>query len=84
MTHEPEGEMDARKLVHEVVQTTNDSNPDLEGSVLTGWVLISEWSDPEGQRWLSRLSGSGMGESSPPPWQQQGYLWNALNGWPGE
>lgn len=79
-----ENEVDARKSIHEAIQDTNDSSPDLEGSVLTGWVLISEWSDPEGRRWLSRLSGNAGGESSPPSWQIEGYMFNALHSWPEE
>jgi hypothetical protein len=78
----PEASRDARKQVHEIVQSTNDSQPDLDGSILTNWVLIAEWSDVEGERWLSRLTGCSGGEDSPPNWQSEGMLHHCLYAWP--
>ncbi len=75
-------EIDARKRIHEAIQDTNDSNRELEEAVLIGWALVAEWSDPEGERWLSTASGSGSGEDSPPFWQTRGYLHEALQNWP--
>lgn len=72
---------DARGRVHRAIQATNEANPELEGSVLVGWVLVAEWSDEEGERWLSRLSGSGGGDHSPPRWQVEGYMNHALRDW---
>ena len=45
---------------------------------LVGWVLMAEWAEPSGDRFLSRmLSGSTT------PWQVKGYLHEGLNtSWP--
>ncbi len=76
-----EHEHNARRSVHEAIQFTNDSNENLEDSILVGWACVCEWSDPQGSRWLSRLSGSAGGEDSPPTWQSRGYLHEALTNW---
>ena len=46
--------------------------------VLTGFVLVAEWADLEGRRWLTRLHGNGHGALLP-DWQVHGYLHNALH-----
>ncbi len=76
-----EQEVSARRLVHEAIQLTNRSNSDLEGAVLIGWTCVCEWSDPEGGRRLSRVTGSAGGEDSPPSWQSRGYLYEVLMNW---
>lgn len=48
-------------------------------ALLLGFTVISEWSDENGARWLSRLVGAGDGRNLP-EWQVQGYLHNALHG----
>ena len=48
-------------------------------ALLGGFVVVSEWIDQEGNRWLSRLHGSGDGSRTLPEWQVQGYLHNALH-----
>ncbi len=76
-----EQEANARRRVHEAIQLTNDSNENLEGSILVGWACVAEWSDPQGSKWLSRVTGSAGGEDSPPTWQSRGYLHEALTNW---
>ena len=63
---------EARKL-SEVIQ-----EHDQIGGVLVGWVLVSEWMDLEGRRWLSRVHANADG-STLPEWQLNGYLHNALH-----
>ena len=45
---------------------------------LVGWGLVVEWSEPDGQRFLTRLVGDRNS-----PWQVKGYFHEGLNGrWP--
>ena len=72
----------ARQQLHDAIQGTTGGSSQLEDTVLVGWVLVAEWMDGDGERWLSNLSGCNGGESSPPSWQAQGYLHNTLHeGW---
>lgn len=43
-----------------------------DGSLLTGWLAITEWEAPDGGRWLSTLSGDPAMRSLP-PWREKGY-----------
>ena len=43
-----------------------------EGSLLTGWLAITEWEAPDGGRWLSSLSGDAALRSLT-PWREKGY-----------
>lgn len=53
----------------------------LHGAMLLGWVVVAEWMAPDGDRWLSRLSGTPQDRDAA-EWQIQGYLTNALEpGW---
>lgn len=52
---------DARRdALHDFFQQQGPPPPDDGGesvareAVLTGWVVLLEWMDPEGERWLSR------------------------------
>ena len=49
----------------------------VDAAVLTGFVILCEWMDDKGRRWLSRAAGNGSGESLS-EWQVDGYLHNAL------
>lgn len=73
-----DSEKNARRDVHQAIQASNDANPEIEEAVLVNWALVAEWSDPEGQRWISRLSGNDGGEDSPPRWTVEGLLHYAL------
>jgi hypothetical protein len=71
-----------RKRVWDAMQDSTDGDEEIHGAILTGFVLVAEWMDGDGQRWLSLLHGSNGGESDAPEWQRQGYLHNALYEWP--
>lgn len=45
-----------------------------EGSLLTGWVVVAEFMDPGGEKWISRLSHSGSTR-----WFSNGLLHYALH-----
>lgn len=70
-----------RKRIHEAVQATNDQQDELDDALLVGWVLVAEWMDPEGDRWLSKVSGTNGGEDSPNSWTERGYLHEVLYHW---
>lgn len=55
--------------------------PDIESAFLLGYVVLAEWMDADGTRWLTRNAGNGQGEFIP-AWQLNGYLNEALNNWP--
>ncbi len=66
-----------RDKLHEAIQ---EAGPEITrpGSLLTGWVLICEWMDDEGERWLSKGHCA-----STAPWQAEGMLHRGLYGdWP--
>ena len=49
-----------------------------EGAVLTGWTLVAEWMDPDGDRWLSKIHPPHLTS-----WQSNGMHHEALHGhWP--
>jgi hypothetical protein len=48
------------------------------GVTLGGWVVMAEWVEPDGQKFLTRLVSDGTS-----PWQVKGYLHEGLfSRWP--
>jgi hypothetical protein len=48
------------------------------GVTLGGWVVMAEWVEPDGQKFLTRLVAQGTS-----PWQVKGYLHEGLySRWP--
>jgi hypothetical protein len=68
----------ARKLLSTALQTAANTDPEMDGAVLIGWIAVAEWMAPDGSRWLSRVHGLGNGDDCP-TWTQQGYLHHALH-----
>lgn len=69
---------DDQERIHAALQ---ECRPEVEdglgpddGSLVVGWVVVSEWMATDGQRWLTKLTHENC-----TTWQQQGYLHNALN-----
>lgn len=50
-----------------------------EGSLLTGWLVVTEWEAPDGGRWLSTLSGDAAMRSLT-PWREKGYAASIVHG----
>jgi hypothetical protein len=67
----------AREQLHAAIQGTNQTDQNLEGAMLMGWVVVAEWMAPDGERWLSRVDGTAARKGCP-EWQREGYLHNAL------
>lgn len=55
--------------------------PSDQPALLSGWILVYEWSSMDGKRWLNVASGSGA-ESGHyvTDWQISGYLHEAMHG----
>lgn len=65
----------ARDAIHAAVQ---QHAPKGEDSLLTGWALVTEWVDHDGERWLSKACSAGT-----TAWAARGMLHEALYGdWP--
>ena len=59
-----------------------EGNENLETSTCVGWVLVTEWMDGEGERWLNRIAGNAGGDNMV-HWTANGLLHEALYGdWP--
>jgi hypothetical protein len=67
----------AREAIHAAIQ----QNASLAGeAILTGWVLVAEWVDHSGERWLSKAHAA-----STTNWAAGGMHHEALYGsWPSE
>lgn len=50
-----------------------------DGSLLTGWLVLTEWEAPDGGRWLSSLSGDAAMRSLT-PWREKGYATAIIHG----
>lgn len=45
--------------------------------VLTGYVVVAQWSDGEGDIWLTKTAGD-INDDGPPTWTVKGWLYHAL------
>ena len=61
------------------VLSEHQPNLDDRAAILVGYVVIAEWSDEKGERWLSNRSAPGM-----PTWAARGLLHEALYFPPGD
>ena len=50
---------------------------EVEG-VLTGFVVLAEWSAPDGQRWITKTAGD-VNDEGPAIWTVKGWLYHALD-----
>jgi hypothetical protein len=65
----------AREAIHAAIQ---EHAPRGEDAVLTGWALVAEWMDHDGERWLSRAHSATI-----PAWTAKGMHHEVLYGdWP--
>jgi hypothetical protein len=64
-----------RDAIHTVIQ----KNGPLEGAaLLTGWAVVAEWMDGEGERWATKTRSASITE-----WHAKGLHHEALYGeWP--
>lgn len=69
----------AREQLFEAIQATAVTDDDIESSVLTGFLVVAEWTDPEGERWLSKISGDHAGRL--PAWRERGFAAEVMHDW---
>lgn len=67
------------ELANAIAEKTEEG--EMDSPLLLGFVVVAEWMDVEGTRFLTKRSGSGQGEALP-QWSVRGYLNEALNHWP--
>lgn len=66
-----------RDAIHAALQANGSYKVD-EGALLTGWALVTEWMDTDGEKWLSRVHSATI-----PAWVAKGMWHEALNSdWP--
>lgn len=64
-----------------IAETLADINPRETASVLQGWIVVYEWAEMDGKRWLHVVTGSDRASDHYiTEWQISGYLHEALNG----
>lgn len=64
-----------RRPIHEALEGLLAEHSPESGGILTGWVLVAETVDADGERWLHRLDGP----DTITAWAREGMLHNALN-----
>ena len=68
-----------REDLYEAVQAAAAKEDDIEGAVLTGFMVIAEWQGSEGGRWISKVSGDHA--SGLPSWRERGLAAEVLLDW---
>jgi len=68
-----------RDRIHEVLQEVGGMNgTDDRAALLTGWVVVTEWIDEDGETWLSKSHSASVSH-----WAANGMHHEALYGdWP--
>lgn len=63
-----------RDAIHAALQEIGPTDLS-SGAVLTGWVLVTEWMDPDGERWISKGHSASLAA-----WSADGFHHQALYG----
>lgn len=58
-----------REKLFNAIQGSISDDERMEGSVLLQFAVISEWKSPDGNSWLSKVSGDAFNDS--PPWRER-------------
>lgn len=67
----------SREAIHGAIQQHGRMGTE-DGAVLTGWALVAEWMDADGERWLSKAHAPHTSS-----WTAKGMHHEALYGeWP--
>jgi hypothetical protein len=68
-----------RERSYAFIQETVAEDPDLEGAVLLGFMVVAEWQAPNGGRWLSKVSGDSA--KTLPPWRERMLGFEVAHEW---
>lgn len=67
-----------RDAIHAALQETGPLNTEDKSAVLSGWVVVTEWMDEDGDRWLAKAHAASLTN-----WTAAGFHHEALYGeWP--
>lgn len=67
-----------RDSIHEILQAVGPVGAPDKAVVLTGWVVVAEWMDEAGDKWLSKCHSASLTN-----WTANGYHHEAVYGaWP--
>jgi len=67
-----------RDAIHAALQENGTVSTDDRAAILVNWVVVTEWMDENGGRWLAKCHSASM-----PHWHAQGLHHEALYGnWP--
>lgn len=69
---------DLPKLREALQATLNQEDEEFDGAVITGYVVIAEWSTADSSRWLTTTAGD-LNDDGPPIWTVNGWLYHVLN-----
>jgi hypothetical protein len=67
-----------RRLLHAAIEEAIRADPDLDGHVCSGFLVVFEAAGADGMRWLCSRSGDALGESDLTPWAADGMVRYAL------
>lgn len=70
-------EENIREQLYQVIQGSISESAEIEGSILLGFVLVAEWKSPNGQQWLTKLSGDSFEQL--PPWRERMFGLELMN-----
>lgn len=70
-------ERNIREELYQTIQGSITESAEIEGSVLLGYVLVAEWRSPNGQQWLTKLSGDAFEQL--PPWRERMFGLELMN-----
>lgn len=68
---------DLPQLREALQQSINHDDPQFDGAMLTGYVVVAEWAMPDGERWLTKTAGD-LNDDGPSIWTVKGWLCHAL------
>lgn len=64
-----------RDRLHRFLQEDGPADPAAKGALLAGWVIVTAWIDPNGERWLTKAHAAEL-----PSWAANGLHHEALYG----
>ncbi len=71
-----------RRAIHAAITDSVTDDTELEGHILSGWVLVFETVGQDGVRGMHACSGDATGDSDLPPWTAEGWTrYVAANGY---
>ena len=67
------GSKAVKSRIHGAIQNEAPGLAEKQNAMLSGWLLVTEWIDEDGQRWMAH-----MGDDESPAWTRMGFLKAAM------